>query len=69
MIVVNIPLKIIIPYSIIKIKANPTPLYSTLNPETSSDSPSPKSNGVRLSSANIMTYHMEKIGVMKMNHK
>jgi len=41
----------IIEYSAIKIKVNPTPPYSMLNPETSSDSPSEKSKGVRLVSA------------------
>lgn len=41
----------ILPYSAIKISANPIPPYSTLNPETSSDSPSEKSNGVRFVSA------------------
>ena len=40
-------------YSAIKINANPPALYSTLNPDTSSDSPSAKSNGVRLVSARI----------------
>lgn len=34
-------------YSAIKIKANNELLYSVLNPDTSSDSPSVKSNGVR----------------------
>jgi hypothetical protein len=34
-----------------KNNANPPPPYSTLNPETSSDSPSAKSKGVRLVSA------------------
>ncbi len=38
-------------YSAIKINANPTAPYSVLNPDTSSDSPSAKSNGVRLVSA------------------
>lgn len=41
----------ILAYSAIKIRAKPPPLYSVLNPETSSDSPSAKSNGVRLVSA------------------
>ena len=50
----------ILAYSAIKIKANPTLPYSMLNPDTSSDSPSAKSNGVRFVSAseeikNIMT--------------
>ena len=41
-------------YSAIKIKANVHPLYSVLNPETNSDSPSAKSKGVRLVSANTL---------------
>jgi len=40
-------------YSAIKISANIELLYSILNPETSSDSPSAKSNGVRCVSARI----------------
>lgn len=51
----NIPvrkLKIkIMPYSLIKIKANIPIPYSILNPDTISDSPSAKSNGVRFDSA------------------
>lgn len=65
---VIIPARMIIPYSVIKIKANPTPLYSTLNPDTNSDSPSPKSNGVRFSSASIIMYHIKNRGVKKMYH-
>jgi len=38
-----------------KINANPPAEYSTLNPETNSDSPSAKSNGVRLVSAKQVT--------------
>jgi len=41
----------ILAYSAIKISANPPLLYSVLNPDTNSDSPSAKSNGVRLVSA------------------
>jgi len=41
----------ILAYSAIKIRANPPLLYSVLNPETSSDSPSAKSKGVRFVSA------------------
>ncbi len=41
----------ILAYSAIKINANPPAPYSVLKPETSSDSPSEKSNGVRLVSA------------------
>ena len=44
-------IKIILAYSAIKIKANPTLPYSILNPETNSDSPSAKSKGVRFVSA------------------
>ena len=42
---------IILPYSPIKIRAKSAPKYSTLNPETSSLSPSLKSNGARFNSA------------------
>jgi len=45
------------PYSAIKINANPTLPYSILNPDTSSDSPSAKSKGVRLASANLINTH------------
>lgn len=38
-------------YSAIKIRANFNPPYSTLNPETNSDSPSARSKGARLVSA------------------
>ena len=38
-------------YSAIKMAAKGPPLYSVLNPDTSSDSPSAKSNGVRFVSA------------------
>jgi len=41
----------IMEYSAIKIKVNPRPPYSILNPDTNSDSPSEKSKGVRLVSA------------------
>lgn len=49
-------------YSAIKIKANFPPPYSTLNPETSSDSPSAKSNGARFVSARSVTNHAIKRG-------
>jgi len=45
-------------YSAIKISANIPLLYSTLNPETSSDSPSAKSNGVRFVSARFVINHI-----------
>lgn len=44
-------MNIIIPYSLMKMKANKPPPYSILNPETISDSPSARSKGVRLDSA------------------
>ena len=49
-------------YSARKNKANGPPAYSTLNPETSSDSPSVKSNGARLVSARVETYHIAARG-------
>lgn len=52
----------ILPYSAIKRKANSPPPYSILKPDTSSDSPSAKSNGARLVSASLETSHITKIG-------
>lgn len=52
----------ILEYSAIKINANPLLPYSILKPETSSDSPSAKSKGVRLVSATEQTSHINKIG-------
>jgi hypothetical protein len=49
-------------YSAIKINANNPLLYSTLNPETSSDSPSAKSNGVRFVSAKLVVNHIRDRG-------
>lgn len=48
----------IIIYSAMKMSANDPALYSMLNPDTSSDSPSAKSNGVRLVSARAEMSHM-----------
>lgn len=50
-------IKRIIIYSAMKINANGPAPYSMLNPETSSDSPSAKSNGVRLVSARVEINH------------
>ena len=47
----NILRIIIEQYSARKIKANQPPMYSVLNPETNSDSPSAKSKGLRFVSA------------------
>jgi len=53
--------KKILPYSAIKIIANPPELYSVLKPDTNSLSPSEKSKGVRLVSANLETIQIIKI--------
>lgn len=45
-------------YSAMKIRANALLLYSVLNPDTSSDSPSAKSNGVRFVSASDEMNHI-----------
>lgn len=50
-------------YSAIKNTANIVPEYSTLKPETNSDSPSEKSNGVRLVSANETVNQISDIGI------
>jgi len=49
-------------YSDIKISANIELLYSVLYPDTSSDSPSDRSNGVRLVSARLVINHKRNIG-------
>jgi len=53
---------IIFKYSPIKIKANPPALYSVLNPDTNSLSPSLKSKGVRFVSANLLVNQKTKRG-------
>lgn len=50
-------------YSAMKIKANIPLLYSTLNPDTSSDSPSAKSKGVRFVSAKFVINHIIASGL------
>jgi hypothetical protein len=55
-------IKIIEPYSARKNKANPILAYSTLNPETNSDSASGKSNGARFVSAKIEIKNIRKSG-------
>jgi hypothetical protein len=45
-------------YSAIKIRAKEPLLYSVLNPETNSDSPSARSNGVRFVSARVVVNQM-----------
>lgn len=61
----TILIKIILEYSDKKINAKPPLLYSTLNPDTNSDSPSAKSKGVRLVSANLETNHIIQRGNIK----
>jgi hypothetical protein len=66
----NKRIKRILAYSTKKIKANPPPPYSTLNPETSSDSPSAKSKGVRLVSTKQEINQINDNGrEIKINHK
>ena len=55
-------MKIMLPYSLKKITAKIEEPYSTLNPDTSSDSPSAKSNGVRFVSATQQISHIPIIG-------
>ena len=56
------PIKKILAYSAIKIKANPSLPYSMLNPDTNSDSPSAKSKGVRFVSAKQEINQIPTIG-------
>lgn len=57
-IVVRAFIIMILAYSARKNRANGPPAYSTLNPDTSSDSPSVKSKGARLVSANVEINHI-----------
>lgn len=49
-------------YSARKNSAKGPPAYSTLKPETSSDSPSVRSKGARLVSARVEMYHIAASG-------
>ena len=49
-------------YSARKNRAKGPPAYSTLKPETSSDSPSVRSKGARLVSASVEMYHIAAKG-------
>lgn len=63
-------MKIMLEYSAKKNSAKGPPAYSTLKPETSSDSPSVRSKGVRFVSARVDTYQMNAIGVqVSTNHE
>lgn len=57
-IVVSVFISIMFAYSARKNKANGPAAYSTLKPETSSDSPSVRSNGARFVSARVEMYHI-----------
>lgn len=69
--VLIIPITIMFIYSAIKINAKVPELYSVLNPDTNSDSPSAKSNGVRLVSARheisqvVKSGHIISINIME----
>lgn len=49
-------------YSARKNRAKGPPAYSTLNPDTNSDSPSVRSKGARLVSAKVEIYHIAASG-------
>lgn len=61
---VNNLIKIIFIYSAIKINAKEPALYSVLNPDTSSDSPSAKSKGVRFVSARDVANQVNSEGII-----
>lgn len=52
----------ILAYSAKKNRANGPPAYSTLKPDTSSDSPSVRSKGARFVSARVEIYHIAASG-------
>lgn len=52
----------ILAYSARKKRAKGPPAYSTLNPDTSSDSPSVRSKGARFVSARVEMYHIAASG-------
>lgn len=62
-IVVNKLISKMFVYSAMKIRANILLLYSVLNPDTSSDSPSAKSNGVRFVSARLVVNQITITGI------
>lgn len=55
-------IKRMLEYSARKNKAKGPPAYSTLKPETSSDSPSVRSKGARFVSASVEIYHIAARG-------
>lgn len=57
-IVVSVFMSMMLAYSARKNSAKGPAAYSTLNPDTSSDSPSVRSKGARLVSARVEMYHI-----------
>lgn len=55
-------IRMMLVYSAIKNSANGPAEYSTLNPETNSDSPSVRSNGARFVSARVEMNHIIAMG-------
>lgn len=55
-------IRMIFMYSAMKNRAKGPAAYSTLNPETNSDSPSVRSNGARFVSARVEIYHIMASG-------
>lgn len=58
----NVFISRILAYSAKKNRANGPPAYSTLKPDTNSDSPSVRSKGARLVSAKVEIYHIAARG-------
>lgn len=56
--VVKVFINMMFVYSAKKNRANGPAAYSTLNPDTSSDSPSVRSKGARFVSASVEVYHI-----------
>lgn len=56
--IVSVFINMMFAYSARKNRANGPAAYSTLNPETNSDSPSVRSNGARFVSARVEIYHI-----------
>lgn len=56
--VVRVFIIMMLAYSARKKRANGPAAYSTLKPDTSSDSPSVRSNGARFVSASVEMYHI-----------
>ena len=55
---VSVFISMMLAYSARKNRAKGPAAYSTLNPDTSSDSPSVRSKGARFVSASVDTYHI-----------